>query len=366
MTSEGYLEVGAKVARSGIQEYFAGEFVRDELPLELQNDSGAIVRILRPEKEVFDERVLAAFAHRPVTDGHPAEFVNSKNVRDVQVGFSKADVKRDGSAIAVDLVVQDEQMIKQIQGGQNQLSAGYKADITWASGDDEQHGVFDAYMTDIQPNHIAIVDVARGGPELRLNDSWPNKQVSQKNKTEDHKMATRVIDGITIEFSDQAAEAFDKKAAELEAKQGELDATSQKLTDMQAQIDKLQGLYDAEKENALKSDELDSLVSARIDLIDAAKKIAPDVKCTGLSEQEIRVAAIKIVAPKIDLTDKSADYVTAMFDSFAMREVKDTGLDKLNKGLEDDGATNIADAAKQRYLERSRNAWKQPVFGEVN
>jgi hypothetical protein len=368
ITTEGFLEVGAKVARSGVQEYYAGEFVRDELPLEFQDDPNMVLQILRPEAEVFDERVLQAFAHRPVTDGHPREFVNSQNVKDVQVGFSKHNVRRDGSAIAVDLVVQDQQMIKQVREGQNQLSAGYKADVIWASGTDDQFGVFDAKMTNIQPNHIAIVDVARGGSELTLNDSWPaNKQDSQKNKTEDHKMATRVIDGITVEFSDQAAEAFDKKAAELEAKQGELDATSQKMTDMQAQIDKLQGLYDAEKENALKSDELDALVSDRMQLIDAAKKIAPKVDFKGLGDSEIKAAAIKVAAPTVDLTGKSADYVTAMFDSFAMREVKDKGLEKLNEGLKDDGELSLADEARKKFRERSENAWKKPFTAtEVN
>jgi hypothetical protein len=365
LTAEGFLEASAKIARSGIQEYYAGEFMRDELPDSLQSDPNNVIRLLRPEHEVFDTRVLSAFAHRTVTDGHPPEFVSSKNIKKYQVGFSKEKVRRDGNAIGVDLVIQDQKMIRQIQEGQNQLSAGYGADVVWESGIDESDGIYDGYMTNIEPNHIAIVDVARGGPELRISDSWPKgKPVGHKQGG--LKMATRLIDGITVEFSDQAAEAYDKKAAELDAKQGELDATSQKMTDMQARVDKLEGELAAEKAKALKVEDVDRLVSERIMLVDAAHKIAPELECTGLTDSEIRVAAIKIAAPDLDLTDKSADYIAGMFQSFAVREPVDTGLEKLNQGLVGDSAADIVDEARNKFLERSRDGWRKPIGSEVN
>jgi hypothetical protein len=365
-TVEGFLEVSAKIARSGIQEYYTGEFARSSLPLEYQADSSTVLRILRPETEVFDESVMRSFAHKPVTDGHPKEFVSASNVKDLQVGFSKHDVRREGSAVAVDLVIQDQNMIEQVEKGKNQLSAGYEADLVWASGVDDQHGVYDAQMHNIQPNHIAIVDVARGGSELKLNDSWPDKRDSQNQTQEVRKMATRVIDGIAVEFSDQAAGAYDKKVADLDATKGELDAASQQLTDMQAQVDKLQGLLDAEKEKALKSDELDSLISARLGLIDAAKKIASEVDYTGLNDNEIRIAAIKAKGPSLDLEGKSTDYLTAMFDSFSLQAPKDEGLEELNAGFKDGDKLDIVDESREKFLERSRNGWKKPIGTEVN
>lgn len=76
LTRDGYLVADAKIARTGIQLY-AGKEVDPE------NKQGwrdkALVRVYRPESEVFSTDAMASFAHKPITDDHPSEAVSSKN-----------------------------------------------------------------------------------------------------------------------------------------------------------------------------------------------------------------------------------------------------------------------------------------------
>jgi hypothetical protein len=49
LSNEGYLELGARIARTGLQEYRAEE-------LGLTDRSGETISVLRPEEEVFASR----------------------------------------------------------------------------------------------------------------------------------------------------------------------------------------------------------------------------------------------------------------------------------------------------------------------
>jgi hypothetical protein len=373
INEDGFLEVSAKIARSGIQEYFAGEFVRDDLPSELREDPSTVIRILRPDKEVFSDDAMKSFAFRPVTDNHPSDFVNSKNVTNLQVGFSKGEVKRNDNKVEVDLVIQDQRMIEKVNEGKNQLSAGYRADIRWKSGLDNNHGVYDAQMVGIRANHIALVDNARGGPELRLSDSWEgtgsmdfktwtdNKITlyghnEWSEKKEARTMATRVVDGITVEFSEQGAEVVDKLLTQAEAMQAKVDASEIAVKDAKKKVDELQGKLDAEKAKALKSEDLDQMVADRAELIDKAKGLVEDVETKGLSDIEIKKAVVSKLADGIDVTDKSADYVNAMFDAFVLQTPqKKNGLKSAVRALQDDGENegDIVEAARKRFRDRS-------------
>ena len=81
-TGDGYLVADAKVARAGIQEYLGTEIDPDgSLGL---RDKG-IVRVYRPEDEVFSEDAMHSYAYRPVTNDHPSEAVTADNWKEVLV-----------------------------------------------------------------------------------------------------------------------------------------------------------------------------------------------------------------------------------------------------------------------------------------
>lgn len=351
-TDEGFLLVPAKVARTGVQEYNAlFDFAPNEIPEEKNfSDSNNVVRLLRVSDEVFNKDALLSCANRPVTDGHPKNgFVDSFNVRDLQVGFSRDDVRQDGDAVAIDLVIQAEEIIKKIEDeGVNQISLGYSTDIDWANGVHPEFGKFDGIQRNIRCNHIALVKSGRAGPGIKISDE----------KTGGKKMATRVIDGITIEVTDQSGEAIDKLQSELEDAFELASETEKQLKDTQKENERLKGELDAEKAKALKVADVDSLVANRLQVIDSARALHSEIDPSNKSEHEIRVEAVQKTDSSFDLKDKSEKYVKAVFDTL----VKTHKVDGSNLG--DDlkalgtGVTALQDARK-KFRESRMAAWRE-------
>jgi hypothetical protein len=131
----------------------------------------AIVRVYRPEDQVFKADSMHSFAHKPVTDDHPKVMVTADTWKDVAVGTLGGQVARDGEFIRVDLAVMDGKTIKKIQDGKAELSVGYGCNIVIGDGTTPSGEKYDAMQTDIVVNHLAVVDAARGGSLLRIGDS---------------------------------------------------------------------------------------------------------------------------------------------------------------------------------------------------
>ncbi|NIV93802.1 DUF2213 domain-containing protein [candidate division KSB1 bacterium] len=354
-TPEGFLKVPARVARTGVQDYDSFyDFEDGELPDEMDRKPGKIVRLLRPENQVFSDQTMASVVNKPITDGHPSESVNAANVRDLQVGFSKENVKRDDNAIAVDLLIQAKDAIEKIEkDGVNQISLGYATDVVWDSGIDDEFGPYDGIQTAIEVNHIALVRAGRAGPEIRLSDS-ENKRQKEKNK-----MATRMIDGITIEVTDQAGEAIDKLTSELTDTRAELETVKTELVDSKKETESVKGELDAEKAKVLNTEKLDELVNARLAVIDKARKLAPKIETKGLSDTEIRKAAIEATSKDFDLKDKSDEYVAAVFDTLC-RDIKGESS-VINDDLKnlDDGSVSKLDEARDRMRKNRASGGKE-------
>lgn len=79
-TRDGYLVAEARIARTGVQNYTASELgLKDRKP-------GDVIRVYRPEEEVFAADAMAGLAHRPITIDHPSEMVTADNWRKHAVG----------------------------------------------------------------------------------------------------------------------------------------------------------------------------------------------------------------------------------------------------------------------------------------
>jgi len=354
-TREGYLSAPARVARTGIQAYDAVlDFEKGEIPAHIEQKPGNIVRLLRPEKEVFSDETLASVVNKPITDGHPSEAVTAANVKDLQVGFSRETVKRDGDTIAVDLLFQVKDAIEKIEKeGVNQISLGYATDVVWQSGEDPELGFYDGIQTNILVNHIALVKAGRAGPEIRLSDSQ-----NDKGKKEIEKMATRMIDGITIEVTDQAGEAIDKLQNEVKSSQDTIEKLTSELTDSKKSVEKLTGELDAEKAKALDVTALDALVENRIDLINKAKALSPKIEVKGLKDHEIRKTAIEKAKPgEFDLTNRSDEYVEAVFDTLSQSlPGESTVLGDDLKGLDEDLVNKVDESRKKMLASRNKRS----------
>lgn len=161
VTSQGFLRADGYFGRVGIYEY--------------PNDDGSTRYELRPLEEVGSPDALASFDAAPVTLGHPAEEVTAENVRRHEVGTVSGEARMDGEYVAGGVVIKDARAIKQVRGGKQELSPGYRIKLDETPGADRRYGYpgntegrYDAIQREIRVNHLAIVDRARGGLAVRL------------------------------------------------------------------------------------------------------------------------------------------------------------------------------------------------------
>lgn len=183
-TRDGYLTVSAKVAKAGnVQLYSGAEVGKPEM---------AVVRVYRPADEVFSNDTMQSFAHRPVTFGHPDKSVSSQNWKDVAKGWSDGEVARDGDFIRVSMLLADAGTIQEIENGTRELSMGYDCSLEWSAGTTPSGETYDAIQRGIRSNHIAVVPKARGGSDLRIEDSANRNDFQMMTDAERQVMKDRV------------------------------------------------------------------------------------------------------------------------------------------------------------------------------
>lgn len=363
-TSDGYAATSARVARAGnVQVYLGSEVgVADK----------TVVRVYRPEAEVFKRDAIKSYAGVPVTVDHPTVSVTAENWKDLAVGEVGEDVLRDGEFVRVPIMLRDINAISAIEGGKRELSMGYDANVTLADGTTPSGEIFDAVMSGFKMNHVAIVDKARGGSELRIGDGakWGAAPITDVSKTGVPDMAdtpalkTITFDGIAIQVTDQGAQAIEKMqkllsdAASASAKLVADHAAAIAAKD--AELAKKDAAIDDLKKKVVSDAELDNRVQDRAALVGIAKIIVPTLKTDGVSDADIRKAVVIAKLGDAAVKDKPAAYIDARFDILA----EDAGktVDPLRTGIMQTqpvgDANDAAKKAHDAYVARTTNAWK--------
>ena len=372
-TDEGYLRVKARIARTGIQSY--------------TDANGGIRLEYRPEEEVAASTALDSFREKCVTREHPPALLDASNTKDYAIGFTSADVSYSEGFVESTLTVTDKETIDEImRGNVREVSCGYKVDYSPEPGitSDGQH--YDGIQKNIRGNHVAIVNRARGGAQVRLMldsaDAAVNDLITHSQGAV--MSANIAFDGVSFEADPALAAAisaerddakgsyadmkrqYEDAMAEASKMKEEMDAMEK---EMKGKCDSAEGRADAlsEENAALKSDleaakqiNVDSLVEERIALIDKARpSLDSAFDFAGKSVREIMEASIKAVRGDANLSDRSDDYVTAMFDTLAETAARDdSGTSELRKAV-----ASIASpmSAPSSYMDKLQNAWKTPL-----
>jgi hypothetical protein len=373
-TDEGYLRVKARIARTGIQSY--------------TDANGGIRLEYRPEEEVAANAALDSFREKCVTKEHPPVLLDASNTKDYAVGFTSADVSYSEGFVESTLTVTDKETIDEImRGNVREVSCGYKVDYSPEPGitPDGQH--YDGIQKNIRGNHVAIVNRARGGAQVRLMLDSADAAVNDLiNHSTGVIMAANIaFDGVSFEADPALAAAisaerddakgsyadmkrkYEDAMAEASKMKEEMDAMGK---EMKGKCDSAEGRADAlaEEVESLKTDldaakqvNVDSLVEGRIALIDKARtSLDSAFDFAGLSAREIMEASIKAVRGDADLSERSDDYVTAMFDTLAESAPRgdSAATEELRKAV-----ASIASpmSAPSSYMDKLQNAWKSPL-----
>lgn len=153
----------------------------------------------------------------------------------------------------------------------------------------------------------------------------------------------------------------------------ELKMVMKEKEDMQKKMDKMQAKLDEyasktmnKKMDAADSEDFNAAVKKRVKLIKSASAVCSKEaveKLDSLSEDEIRIEAIKAVHPRFDGEGKSSVYLEARFDS--VMETIDVA-ERMRKGTYDAKRAEKYDAvdsneAKERSRAASKDMWKEDL-----
>jgi len=153
-----------KIAKANnIQQYANYEF--EELPEHLQDKE--IINVYRPFKEV--KKSVKNFSVLPITDEHPSEDVNPFNYLDHYIGFATEAIFENNHVVSSSIIITDADMIALLQSKDSyQLSCGYSAEIVFEAGTTKSGEPYDAYMRNLEGNHVAIVSRGKCGSTCKL------------------------------------------------------------------------------------------------------------------------------------------------------------------------------------------------------
>ena len=334
-------------------------------------EDGSIRNEFRPPEEVFSKESLESWELAALTNGHPAEKVTPTNYKGLAVGSLGEEIENDAYNVYAEITIQDATAIADVQAGRTGLSGGYSCDMV-SSGTvsypvmgwdkdpvDGQYkemeigrtvynvpgnwcGIpYDEIQTNIIGNHVALVDVPRGGDALHLRfDSAdtgvgirvpPTEAPAAKAdgttpqlRTGGEPMKKIRLDG-AVEHEVPEAVAIHIDALDAKVKALESDKSA-----LQAKADSAAEALEAEKkartdEAASFQTKLDSAVQSRIALVSLATKHG--VKADG-TDTEIRTALILKAFPAAKLDGKDAAYLDARYDgALEVLEAEDTKQD---------------------------------------
>lgn len=369
-TPQGGLRLPAYLTRIGVLTY--------------RKQDGSTIRELRHPDEVFAKDSLASLVAAPVTVSHPGK-VTSKTWKRDSVGHVGETVAPAADRfVGADLFVQDENAVNRVlTKGPDQLreiSCGYDCKVVPESG--EYNGEkYDARQTEIRYNHVAMGPRGwgRAGSEVRMRmDSA--KDPTEAGETSDIKYAFHVTETSDLDRTDHTEQSesmdlkelqtrFDALTAERDALKAQADATRGERDTLKTRADSLEAELATAKADS-STEKLDTLVAARVTLMDSARSIlgadftGKDKDGKTLSDVAVMTACVAAGNKDFKSDGETPDYVRGCFAQIVAQSAKArSGLsllrtDAKNVTASAGGEADVAVTARQKMIERNANAYK--------
>lgn len=311
-TPEGYLSGKIRVTGAGVFPYLVADGVK---------------RRLRPIDQVGAGESLATLNSKPVTLRHPIEDVSPENAKKLQVGFTGTDASWDGLNAYVTLTITDAEAIAACERGEvRAVSCGYSAMLSVDPGN-WQGTEYDEVMTDIKYNHVALVREGRAGDGVRfkIGDSADVEKFFNKPNG-DKTMKKMILDGVEYEADEKIIDKLQATQRQLDESCEKADKLAKEKETITAERDSAIAERDQLKAKAKDEAEINKMVDEKVALLDSAKSFGVEVKSSD-SVKDIKAAFVVKAFPKMDLKDKSDEYVMAAYD-MACQSLKDAAEKK--------------------------------------
>lgn len=298
LTPEGYLLcLGVPVARTGEMLYAEGEIAGEDGE-SIVGGPDKLIRVSRGPEDLFRPETIASFEGKPVTLGHPDEFVTPDNIKQHAVG-TMSNVRRgagiEDDLMLADLLITDRRAIDAIQkDGIEEVSNGYEADY-------EQQQPGRAAQRNILGNHVALVERGRCGPRCAIGDQ--DMPVLKKKSWKDRMMAAfktgdeKEVEKIASEVKDEDESEEEREAREKKEKDSKTEDSLKKVLDaikaLDERMEKLESKDQEEDDDDDDGETMDTVIGAETagKLSDAGVKLY-----TGDSAKNIPALA-EILAP---------------------------------------------------------------------
>lgn len=341
-------------------------------------------------EDILSESTVKSANNKPVTNDHPVDdgenvLVDKSNSTQYVKGFTADNAHVEGDMLKVGLTIMDPQLIDAVQnGGKQELSIGFQTDVEPISG--EYNGAkYDSVQRNIQINHVAVVDRAREGHNIRItgdsaqmvvNDTRKEKQMAENEKnvfddagntSSNTNSASSNTSSSSNSSSSSSSNDKDKQIADLKQQVKDLQAqlakangsnsqddsdddddkgkNSNKSDSVEREIEELKAERDKYK-SKVEGDSFNNAVDDRIELIDEAKKILGDsYDFRGKSDKQIKIDSIKKADSTIDVEDKPDAYYDGIFEVIKNRKTGVVGYPR--QSTIGDSADDAVAKAKQ-------------------
>lgn len=323
--ADGRLHVDrSHISKANICPYYGSE-IPGYQELGLQADK--VYRLLRDPVEL--ERAAPTFARLPILSKHVPVTVDAPQP-DLVVGAIGSEVVFDAPYLDADLCVWDAAAIAGIETDQvRELSCAYRYVPVMESGEYEGQA-YDGRMTEIQGNHLALVEVGRAGSDVVVADQNPFK--SEEKPMKMTKLGKALFAALCAASPVLAADsAMPALVGNANRKSFKKDEVKAKLLALDAELDPQQldnvidALLDVEQtpapieppkpaEDESPADKLRALLAGKVDeetIAQACALMTPaaadeEPKEEGMKEEEVK-AAMDSLAEKLRAEMKEAN-----------------------------------------------------------
>lgn len=329
-TPDGFVHLEGRINGVGVYEY--------------EDQDGNRWGELRLPEHVFAPEVLNAWKLAPLTNDHPDGFVTPDNVRELAIGALGSDVRvsDDEMHTLADIAVNTADGIEALKSGKRALSCGYTVKLIERAG--TYQGVpYKFIQTEFGPNHVSLVDEARGpGCEFIIDGVRSVTGDTKHMKTKSKNDAKVMIGEVEHDVPDEVAAMIEEMKAKIEEQgaklaelgsmdEGEMDPSASASMSMPVEgmdgkgpkrarknADALEArIAFLEADKKRRDSEFGVAVSARVELLSVAGEVLG--KVDGLAKQSdtaIKRAIVCKVEPSMKgkLDGKSADFVDAAYE----------------------------------------------------
>lgn len=301
ITPEGYLKATAALTSVGVQDYVLSDFTG------LEGDKTKIVKVLRPEKTVFDALTMSSAQLKPITMYHPEVLVDSDNHHNYAVGnIGEKVYKLDDKRLGATIVVTNKDIVDSIDKGKiNQVSVGYTADVKKSSGtfDGEAYDyVFDGAM---HINHCAIVPKGRCGEGVAILD----KGIDTETNVHSEKIQSTIKQMLLQDFD--VKNTLKSLLQELVSKKTQ----SQDNSNNQKENEENKVITNDNDTQKINDQAVEARVNFRVNLLDKARHFFDDQGKKDLLTLTDRQILEKIFEGHENIKHRSDDYLLGMMDA---------------------------------------------------